>query len=842
MAEENFTLNFGENGASIVGAKVRQVTRDVEKMKDVFQKAFEAGNNVGASGSGSLFDPTRVKDFGDAVKNAGGEVTGFTQIMKGLAKAFVIREVAHLAGELVELVDEFTNLQNKIRAVSDSVGQSQIVMEELIQSSVRSRGALETTVDVYTRTARAVEELGKSQQSTIQFTETLTKAVLVGGSTSQEASNSVIQLAHGLSAGTLRARELRSVLTQMPVVAQLIADHFGIAVGKLREFSKAGKLTSEEVFAAIIEGTDKINARFEQLTPTFAQAWEVLKTKGIEAASALQPVVSGLAGLMIKLADNMNDLPIIMSLIKERNAGSFGAMNTAVQSLVDTFDRWIESIGGVHMALAKVSDLLINTFSSTNPVIQVANVVFRAATHSSSNAELLEDVEKRAKRDAEGRALMAMNDTSALDPRANRHPTPEVKPIGGKTFEDLKRELQDSLDVLHVGDLQIRPDGGNIVLPSQRSQADLRLAGPEDTEIAKKLESTIDQLGKKQPKLTGGQKEQLEDIIRLQVGIVQGKKDQAELEKTINKELDERLKAEIAIIELMEKKGIAAGQHESENMLDSIRKRAALHDSISRGLDPNADTKSQIQDLENFRDDPKTIREEALKAQIAIEQLTQSMHPLMSLFQQVSDSMVQGFSDAIARAIVLNENIGDLMRNLVKLIAVQAISGLVSTGLNAAGTALGAAITGANMPAPGAAGAGPSLPGIDLAGGSGVFPGHAAGGYTGNGPTNKPAGVVHGREYVLNAAATSSIGVQKLGALNSSGAAAMAPNITVHNNAAGDGYMARAEVTPKGEIQIMIDKTVQEKTPGIVAGSMSNRNSPVTKAMRQHFDLNIRNV
>ncbi|MGL5476970.1 MAG: hypothetical protein ACRDBZ_20650 [Citrobacter braakii] len=48
------------------------------------------------------------------------------------------------------------------------------------------------------------------------------------------------------------------------------------------------------------------------------------------------------------------------------------------------------------------------------------------------------------------------------------------------------------------------------------------------------------------------------------------------------------------------------------------------------------------------------------------------------------------------------------------------------------------------------------------------------GGYTGNAPTNQAVGVVHGQEYVLNAATTRSIGISNLDAINASGSLAAA--------------------------------------------------------------------
>jgi len=51
------------------------------------------------------------------------------------------------------------------------------------------------------------------------------------------------------------------------------------------------------------------------------------------------------------------------------------------------------------------------------------------------------------------------------------------------------------------------------------------------------------------------------------------------------------------------------------------------------------------------------------------------------------------------------------------------------------------------------------------------IPGFDAGGYTGNMGTSQTAGVVHGQEYVLNAQATRSIGLNTLNAMNATGSA-----------------------------------------------------------------------
>jgi lambda family phage tail tape measure protein len=61
------------------------------------------------------------------------------------------------------------------------------------------------------------------------------------------------------------------------------------------------------------------------------------------------------------------------------------------------------------------------------------------------------------------------------------------------------------------------------------------------------------------------------------------------------------------------------------------------------------------------------------------------------------------------------------------------------------------------------------LGGAAFAGIMAAVGGFESGGYTGNLGTSTPAGIVHGREFVMSAPATASIGVDALEAMNETG-------------------------------------------------------------------------
>ena len=159
-------------------------------------------------------------------------------------------------------------------------------------------------------------------------------------------------------------------------------------------------------------------------------------------------------------------------------------------------------------------------------------------------------------------------------------------------------------------------------------------------------------------------------------------------------------------------------------------------------------------------------------------------------------SIAQGAGDAFGRAIVFGENFGDAIKNVAANAVAQLISSLVQMGIqwliNAAiGEAVGAAATAASVAqgltvaaawAPAAAAVSlasfgansiPAAAGIAstyaLSSALSALGGFESGGYTGSGGTSAVAGVVHGQEFVMNAGATSNIGVGALDYMNRTG-------------------------------------------------------------------------
>lgn len=118
--------------------------------------------------------------------------------------------------------------------------------------------------------------------------------------------------------------------------------------------------------------------------------------------------------------------------------------------------------------------------------------------------------------------------------------------------------------------------------------------------------------------------------------------------------------------------------------------------------------------------------------------------------------------------------------------------------------------------------------------------GFATGGYTGDMGRGDVAGVVHGQEYVLNAAATKRVGVDTLNAINSgqsfgsSGATVLEPIVNVY---VLEGQTADVTRNDDGSLDVRIRQIAGEVAEQTMVASLNNPNSRINKSMKQNFNV-----
>jgi tape measure domain-containing protein len=270
----------------------------------------------------------RLDDLGESANRA---TRGIFLLQRAL---FVIGGFG-IANALASQADALTNLENRLRLTTNSAVELQQVQTELFNVARRSRADLDGVAQSYTRTALSAKAFGRSQQEVLKFTESVTKAAVLSGASTREINASLIQLGQGIASNRLGGDELRSILEQLPLVADIIAKELGVTRGELRELGSEGKITGTVILDAFKNASDEIDRLFANTQPTIEQAFAVAKTNLAEFIDTFDDATgasAALANAIIAVSANMDTLLRSATLLAGLLAISFAgsALNSAL--------------------------------------------------------------------------------------------------------------------------------------------------------------------------------------------------------------------------------------------------------------------------------------------------------------------------------------------------------------------------------------------------------------------------------------------------------------------------------------------------------------------------------
>lgn len=243
------------------------------------------------------------------LEDIGGGADTANRSLNLLKRSLQTLSVGLLARETIRLADAYTTIQNRLKTVTSSTEQLNQVTRDLFAISNRTRSSFQGTAELYARVGLAAKDLGVSQNQLLQFTESLNQAVLLSGASATEANAAIIQLSQGLASGALRGDELRSVMEQLPAVADVIAKGLGVTRGELRKMGEDGKITAQVVLEAFQKARGELADNFGKSVATVGQSIQVLKNNFLKLIGDFDQangISSSLAKALLAVANNLD--------------------------------------------------------------------------------------------------------------------------------------------------------------------------------------------------------------------------------------------------------------------------------------------------------------------------------------------------------------------------------------------------------------------------------------------------------------------------------------------------------------------------------------------------------
>lgn len=331
--------------------------------------------NLKADPSGIRSGTKQVERDLDKIKSKALDVN------RSIRQVFGIFAIRELMGGLYGLVDGYTSLSNKLNVVAKDQRNLNGLMDATFKIAQETRSSWASTGQMFSRMAMNSKQLGASQQDLLDFTKSLNQAIIIGGATATEASAGLLQLSQGMASGALKGDELRAVLEQLPIVADVIGKKLGVTRGELRKMGTDGKITGKVILEAFRDSAKELEEKFGKTVPTIGQSFEMLRNAAMKffgEAGTGSGVLGTLSAAIKFLADNMDTLgkiaiavgqsllglmilrtiqQLVVALFTVIAAHPLMALILAITTLITLLRQFGDQLDAGHDSVVKISDV-----------------------------------------------------------------------------------------------------------------------------------------------------------------------------------------------------------------------------------------------------------------------------------------------------------------------------------------------------------------------------------------------------------------------------------------------------------------------------------------------------
>ncbi len=267
--------------------------------------------------------------------------------------------------EIRRFADAWTEAGNKVRAAAASTGVQVRSLQELKRGANDARTSIEDYADLYARLTRSAAGVAKTEEEIARATNIVAKSFKAGGASAAEQASGILQLGQALGSGVLQGDELRSLRENAPVLAQAIADEFGVTIAQLKKLGEEGKLTSDRVFKAILNAQANVEAQFAATNATIGDSFTRLRNEftayigGIDEAHGITAAfASGLNFLATNIGSVTEGAAAAAAILLGRYVPALARAALAQTAVVLT-NPWLllaTVIGGAAVALSAFGD------------------------------------------------------------------------------------------------------------------------------------------------------------------------------------------------------------------------------------------------------------------------------------------------------------------------------------------------------------------------------------------------------------------------------------------------------------------------------------------------------
>lgn len=183
----------------------------------------------------------------------------------------------------IRMTDELTNINSRLDLMKDEFNTVDSLQKKIMNSANNTYSSYKDMADMVGKLGNLAGEAFSNNDDIINFSEQINKLFSIAGTSNAGKSAAMLQLTQALASGTLRGEEFNSILENAPTIASAIAKALNVNTGELRKMASEGKLTADVVKNSIYKMADETNAKFDQMSVTFGDVWNLFKNKATNA-------------------------------------------------------------------------------------------------------------------------------------------------------------------------------------------------------------------------------------------------------------------------------------------------------------------------------------------------------------------------------------------------------------------------------------------------------------------------------------------------------------------------------------------------------------------------------
>lgn len=245
------------------------------------------------------------------------------------------------AKQILLEADAYNTLQVRIQTATRATGDYNVVSEELFRISQQNGVELGNTVGLFQNLARSAEALEATNRDILDVSNAIQQLGVISGASREALSAGVMQLSQALGSGKLQGDELRSIMENLPELANRLAKGLGMSVGELRDAGAEGRLLSKDVFDALLKQVPEISAEFEKIPPSLARSGVALQNSMSQVLSRLDNAL----GLTQAIATSMNNWAAALETSPRQNT-----LRTELDGLLSQRDELLAFINDTQTA------------------------------------------------------------------------------------------------------------------------------------------------------------------------------------------------------------------------------------------------------------------------------------------------------------------------------------------------------------------------------------------------------------------------------------------------------------------------------------------------------------